>query len=69
MGVLLALFALAQVFLACAAGRFAQRHGLFKPFLLAGAVATTGGLMAVAWPTVGLVCLTALCSGAAVCLA
>ena len=68
-GVLLALFALAQVFLALPAGRFAQRHGLHKPFLLAGAVATTGGLMAVAWPTVGVLCLTALCSGAAVCLA
>ena len=35
-GVLLALFALAQVFLALPAGRFAQRHGLHKPFLLAG---------------------------------
>lgn len=68
-GVLLALFALAQVFLALPAGRFAQRHGLHKPFLLAGVVATAGGLLAVAWPYFGVLCVTALCSGAAVCLA
>ncbi len=68
-GVLLALFALAQVFLALPAGRFAERHGLFKPFALASATATAGGLMAVAWPHFGVLCATALCSGAAVCVA
>ena len=68
-GVLLALFALAQVFLALPAGRYAERHGLLKPFVLSSAVATAGGLLAVAWPHFGVLCVTALCSGAAVCLA
>ena len=68
-GVLLALFALAQVFLALPAGRFAERHGLFKPFALASGVATAGGLMAAAWPHFGVLCANALCSGAAVCVA
>ncbi len=68
-GVLLALFALAQLFLALPAGRYAERRGLFKPFVLASAVATAGGLLAVAWPAFGVLCVTALCSGAAVCLA
>lgn len=68
-GVLLALFALAQVFLALPAGRFTQRHGLLKPFVLASLVATAGGLLAVIWPHFLVLCATALCSGAAVCLA
>lgn len=68
-GVLLALFALAQVFLALPAGRYAERHGLLKPFVLSSAVATAGGLLAVAWPHFGVLYATALCSGAAVCLA
>lgn len=68
-GVLLALFALAQVFLALPAGRYAERHGLLKPFVLSSAVATAGGLLAVAWPHFAVLCATALCSGAAVCLA
>lgn len=68
-GVLLALFALAQVFLALPAGRYAERHGLFKPFVLASAVATGGGMAAVVWPHFGVLCFTALCGGAGVCLA
>lgn len=68
-GVLLALFALAQVFLALPAGRYAERHGLQRPFVLASAVATLGGLCSVAWPHFAVLCLTALTSGAAVCLA
>lgn len=68
-GVLLALFALAQVFLALPAGRYAERHGLHRPFVLASAVACAGGLLAVAWPHFVVLCFTALSSGAAVCLA
>ncbi len=68
-GVLLALFALAQVVLALPAGRFAERHGLQRPFVLASVVATAGGLCSVAWPHFAVLCLTALTSGAAVCLA
>ena len=53
-GMLLALFALTQVFLALPAGRYADRHGLRRP--MAGAVvsAVVGGLVAapvVAVPT------------------
>lgn len=68
-GVLLALFALAQVVLALPAGRYAERHGLQLPFVLASVVATAGGLCSVAWPQFGVLCLTAITSGAAVCLA
>ena len=68
-GVLLALFALAQVFLALPAGRYAERHGLQRPFVLASVVATAGGLCSVAWPHFAVLCVTALSSGAAVCLA
>lgn len=68
-GVLLALFALAQVVLALPAGRYAERHGLQRPFVLASVVATVGGLCSVAWPQFGVLCLTAITSGAAVCLA
>ncbi len=68
-GVLLALFALSQVLLALPAGRYAQRHGLQRPFVLASGVATAGALMAVAMPQFWVLCLTALTCGAAVCLA
>ncbi|MDQ7744017.1 MFS transporter [Hydrogenophaga pseudoflava] len=68
-GVLLALFALAQVVLALPAGRYAEHHGLQRPFVLASVVATAGGLSSVAWPQFGVLCLTAITSGAAVCLA
>ena len=68
-GVLLALFALAQVLLALPAGRFTQRYGLLRPFVVASLVATVGGLFAVIWPHFLVLCITALCSGAAVCLA
>jgi MFS family permease len=68
-GVLLALFALAQVLLALPAGRYAERHGLHRPFVLASGVATVGSLLAVAVPSFWVLCLTALTCGAAVCLA
>jgi MFS family permease len=68
-GVLLALFALAQVLLALPAGRYAERHGLHRPFVLASGVATAGSLLAVAVPSFWVLCLTALTCGAAVCLA
>lgn len=68
-GVLLALFSLAQVVLALPAGRYAERHGLHRPFVVAGALACAGGLLAVAWPRFGVLCVTALACGGAVCLA
>lgn len=64
-GILLALFALAPVFLALPAGRFADRHGLQHPVRLAVTVASLGGLLAVAWPTFWVLCLSATTCGAA----
>ena len=64
-GTLLALFALAQVFLALPAGRYADRRGLRKPVLLAVGVATGGALLAVLFPMYGVLCFTALTCGGA----
>ena len=68
-GMLLALFALSQVFLSLPAGRFADRHGLKKPLKIAVAIATTGALVAVALPVFAVLCVTALTCGAATGLA
>ncbi len=67
-GMLLALFALAQVFLALPSGRYADRHGLRKPLKRAVWIATLGALLAVALPVFPVLCLSALCCGAATCL-
>jgi MFS family permease len=64
-GVLLALFALSQVFLSLPAGRFVDRHGLHRPMALAVCIAVTGGMAATVWPVYGMLCLTALTCGAA----
>ncbi|MGC4394182.1 MFS transporter [Hydrogenophaga crocea] len=64
-GILLALFALAPVFLALPAGRFADRHGLQRPVRVAVTVASLGGLLAVVWPTFWVLCLSATACGAA----
>ena len=68
-GMLLALFALAQVFLSLPAGRYADRHGLKRPLKVAVVVATLGALMAVAFPVFGVLCVTALACGASTGLA
>jgi len=68
-GMLLALFALAQVFLALPAGRYADRRGLKKPVVLAVGVATAGAALAVAFPIFAVLCVTALSCGAATGLA
>lgn len=64
-GMLLALFALMQVFLALPAGRFADRRGVRLPVRLAVTTATVGTLLAAVWPTYPVLCLTALASGGA----
>jgi MFS family permease len=64
-GVLLALFALTQVFLALPAGRFADRHGLKRPVGLAVIAASTGAGLAVLWPVFPVLCLAALLTGGA----
>ena len=64
-GVLLALFALTQVFLALPAGRYADRHGLKRPVRLAVGVAALGAALAVAYPIFPVLCLSALMTGGA----
>ncbi|NPC56649.1 MFS transporter [Caenimonas soli] len=64
-GVLLALFALTQVFLALPAGRYADRHGLRRPMGLSVVAATVGAGLAVAFPVFPVLCLSALLTGGA----
>ncbi len=64
-GVLLALFALTQVFLALPAGRFADRHGLKRPISYSVVAACTGAGLAVAFPVFPVLCLAALMTGGA----
>jgi MFS family permease len=64
-GLLLALFALSQVFLALPAGRFTDRHGMRRPVRLAVVTAVIGNALAAAWPVFPVLCLAALMTGAA----
>ena len=64
-GVLLALFALTQVFLALPAGRFADRHGLRRPLSIAVASATSGAALCAAFPVFPVLCVAALLTGGA----
>jgi MFS family permease len=64
-GVLLALFALTQVFIALPAGRYADANGLKKPVGCAIALATSGMLLATALPHFVSLCIAALCTGGA----
>ena len=64
-GVLLALFALMQVFLALPAGRFADRHGLRRPVSYGVLAAACGAGAAVAFPVFPVLCLAALLTGGA----
>lgn len=64
-GVLMALFALAQVFLALPAGRYADRHGLKRPVGFSVMAATLGAALAMAFPIFPVLCLAALLTGGA----
>jgi len=64
-GFLLALFALAPVFLSLPAGRYVDRHGLKRPIGWGVLVAVIGTLLAVAFPVFGVLCLSALMAGGA----
>jgi MFS family permease len=64
-GVLLALFALTQVFLALPAGRYADRHGLRRPVAFSIVAATSGAGLAVVFPVFPVLCLSALLTGGA----
>lgn len=64
-GVLLALYSLAAVFLSLPAGRLADRHGLRLPLALAVAGLTVGAGLAALWPRFAVLCVSALLVGAA----
>ena len=64
-GVLMALFALTQVFLALPAGRYADRHGLRRPIAFSVIAATAGTALAALLPVFPMLCLAALLSGGA----
>ena len=64
-GMLLALFALTQVFLSLPAGRFADRHGLRLPMGLAAIASTVGAGLAAAFPVLPMLCVAALLTGGA----
>ena len=64
-GLLLAFFGLAQVFLAVPSGRFAEQHGLRKPVRLSVLAASIGGTLAMLFPVYPVLCLAALLTGGA----
>lgn len=64
-GLLIALFALTQVFLALPAGRFADRHGFKRPMMLSVAAACAGAALVAAFPVFPAMCLAALLTGGA----
>ncbi|MGJ7484177.1 MFS transporter [Variovorax sp. LT2P21] len=64
-GLLIALFALTQVFLALPAGRFTDRHGLRRPLALSVVAASLGAGLALVWPYFPVMCLAALLTGGA----
>jgi len=68
-GVLLALFALTQVFMAIPSGRYTDRHGLKKPMRISIAIAFAGAGLAALWPSFPMLCVSALMTGGATGLA
>jgi MFS family permease len=64
-GVLIALFALTQVFLALPAGRFADRYGFKRPLWLSVIAASAGAGLALVFPTFPVMCVAALLTGGA----
>ena len=64
-GLLLALFSLSQVFLSLPAGGYADRHGLQRPVRLAVLSAMVGAALSLLFPVFEVMCVSALCMGAA----
>ncbi|QHI98004.1 MFS transporter [Xylophilus rhododendri] len=62
-GILVALFALTQVFLALPAGRFADRHGVRLPVTLAAIASCAGAGLAALLPVFPAFCVAALLTG------
>ena len=65
-GLVVAMFALAQLLLLLPAGRFADRHGLRRPIVLCVIGSSSGIWLAALWPHVAALCVAAsLCGTAA----
>lgn len=64
-GMLLALFALTQVFLSLPAGRYADRHGLKRPLIISVVAACSGAGLSAIFPIYPVMCLSALLTGGA----
>ena len=64
-GVLIALFALTQVFLALPAGRFADRYGFKRPLWFSVIAASLGAGLVMVFPVFPVMCLAALLTGGA----
>ena len=64
-GVLLALFALASLFLSLPAGRWIDRTGLRRPMAWCVVACCVGAGVAVLWPSYPVLCLAALATGGA----
>lgn len=64
-GLLLALFALTQVFLSLPAGRYVDRHGLKKPIGMAVVTAVCGAALSLVFPVFPAMCLSAMMTGGA----
>jgi len=64
-GLLLAMFALTQVFLALPAGRFADAHGLKRPVMWSVLTSCLGAGKAALWPIFPVLCISALLTGGA----
>ena len=64
-GLLLALFSLSQIFLSLPAGGYADRHGLQRPVRLSVVSAMVGAALSLLFPVFEVMCVSALCMGAA----
>lgn len=64
-GALLALFALAPLFLALPAGRYSDRKGLQKIMRISVVLAASGVLLSAIWPIFPVMCVSALAAGGA----
>jgi predicted MFS family arabinose efflux permease len=64
-GVLLAMFALTQVFLALPSGRYADVHGLKRPVMWSVVMGVVGAAAAAAWPIFPVLCFSGLMTGGA----
>ena len=64
-GALLALFALAPMFLALAAGRYSDRRGLQKLLRISVVLSALGVFLSALWPIFPVMCLSALAAGGA----